>query len=225
MDARCRGFAAHQICWWQHIRDLHTACTWAPIYIFFLQRKGPVLLPGKCRRLPAPPLRRHSTPPGVCWGRWGEVVCFFIFFPPFNEKNVFLSRRLSLKNTALGRKAAGSVTFTSAGPRLMCSPREPALCQPHCPQPRREEQGQSRGSQGKPQIPTQSKTLLLGFNSRWGCMGLLCHPAEVFGPFPGKTRPDCRSHVHPWLLHGLGTREAKKSLLYSLIGLGAGVWP
>lgn len=150
MDARCRGFAAHQICWWQHIRDLHTACTWAPIYIFFfLQGKGPVLLPGKCLQLPAPPCR-HSAPQ-VCARAGGEKLsAALFFFSPFNEKNVFLSRRLSLKNTALGRKAAGSMTFTSAGPRLMCSTRELALCHPGCPQHRWEERGQSWDSQGKP---------------------------------------------------------------------------
>lgn len=97
-------------------------------YLHFLQGKGPALLPGKCLRLAASPLPSHArSPPGVPRARsaGGEklfafLCCCLFFFP--NEKNVFSSRRLSLKNT----KAAGSVPFTSVGLCWMRSARVPA---------------------------------------------------------------------------------------------------
>lgn len=131
----------------------------------------------------------------------------------FHEKNAFLTRRLSLKNIALGRKAAGSVTFTSAGRRLMCSPREPAPCQP-LPAASPGGAGSVPGFPGKtlpghnPKSPLRAKLLrsiLTPGGDVWDCWSD-SHPAEVFGPSRGKTLPDCRSHGHPWLLHW-GSKE------------------
>lgn len=71
------------------------------------------------------------SPPGVRWGRWGVVSFFIIFFSPFNEKNVFLSRRLSLKNTALGKKGSrlGGIYF--CGAVIDVQHQEPALFPQH----------------------------------------------------------------------------------------------
>lgn len=108
-----------------------------------LQRKSLALLPGKCLwLLPASPHPADTRPP-----RCGEkLFASFWLFSPFNEKNVFLSRRLSLKNNSAGKKGSRLGDIYLDGAVIDGQRREPALCQPSC----REEQGQSRCSQGKP---------------------------------------------------------------------------